>query len=87
MIRTKWFGFRCRAALLAAAATFCSTWAHAQAAIESVKGVMQGGTEMVRIELSQPLGAVPSGFAIQAPPASRWTSPTPPTGRASRWSR
>ncbi|WP_053844787.1 type IV pilus secretin PilQ [Paracidovorax avenae] len=67
MIRTKWFGFRCRAALLAAAATFCSTWAHAQAAIESVKGVMQGGTEMVRIELSQPLGAVPSGFAIQAP--------------------
>lgn len=67
MIQKKWFGFRCRAALLAAAAALCSTWAHAQAAIESVRGVVQGGTELVRIELSQPLAAVPSGFAIQAP--------------------
>ncbi|MDA8454388.1 type IV pilus secretin PilQ [Acidovorax sp. GBBC 3334] len=67
MIQTKWFGFRCRAALVAAAATLCSTWVHAQAAIESVRGVMQGGTELVRIELSQPLSTLPSGFAIQAP--------------------
>ncbi|SFD32895.1 type IV pilus secretin PilQ [Paracidovorax konjaci] len=67
MIQTKWFGFRCRAVLVAAAATLCSTWVHAQAAIESVRGVMQGGTELVRIELSQPLSTLPSGFAIQAP--------------------
>ncbi|CAM3410067.1 type IV pilus secretin PilQ [Paracidovorax anthurii] len=67
MIQKNWFSFRCRAAVLAAAATLCSTWAHAQAAIESVRGMLQGGTELVRIELSQPLSAVPSGFAIQAP--------------------
>jgi type IV pilus assembly protein PilQ len=67
MIQTKWFGYRCRAALLAAAAALCGTWAHAQSSIQAVRGAVQGGTEMVRIELSQPLAAVPSGFAIQAP--------------------
>jgi len=41
--------------------------AHAQTAIESVSGSMQGGTEYVRIDLSQALDAVPSGFTIQSP--------------------
>lgn len=41
--------------------------AWAQAAIESVSGSLQGGTEVVRVELSEPLGADPTGFAIQSP--------------------
>lgn len=41
--------------------------AHAQTVIESVTGSMQGGIEVVRIELSKPLTVLPAGFAIQAP--------------------
>ena len=40
---------------------------HAQTAIESVTGSVQGGTEVIRIDLSQPLSAVPTGFSIQSP--------------------
>jgi type IV pilus assembly protein PilQ len=39
----------------------------AQTTIESVTGSLQGGAEVVRIELSQPLAAVPTGFAVQSP--------------------
>lgn len=39
----------------------------AQTAIESVSGSLQGGAEVVRIDLSQALTAVPAGFAIQSP--------------------
>lgn len=41
--------------------------AHAQTAIESVTGSVQGGGEIVRIDLSQALSAPPAGFAIQSP--------------------
>ena len=41
--------------------------AHAQNAIEQVSGSIQNGTEVVRIQLSQPLAAVPTGFSIQSP--------------------
>ncbi len=41
--------------------------AHAQTAIESVTGSLQGGSEVVRIDLSKELSAVPTGFAIQSP--------------------
>lgn len=41
--------------------------AHAQTAIESVTGSLQGGSEVVRIDLSKELTAVPTGFAIQSP--------------------
>jgi type IV pilus assembly protein PilQ len=40
---------------------------HAQTAIESVTGSIQGGSEVIRIDLSKELKALPSGFAIQAP--------------------
>ena len=40
---------------------------YAQTAIESVSGSLQGGTEVIRIDLSQPLSAVPSSFSIQSP--------------------
>ena len=42
--------------------------AWAQNAIQSINSTQQSGAEIVRIELSQPLPAVPTGFSIQAPP-------------------
>jgi type IV pilus assembly protein PilQ len=44
-----------------------ASWAHAQNAIESVSGAVQGGGEVIRIDLTKALDAVPAGFAIQAP--------------------
>ena len=41
--------------------------AHAQPVVEAVSSSIQGGVEVVRIDFSQPLDAVPAGFAIQAP--------------------
>ncbi len=50
----------CMTVLLAAAA-------HAQSVIESVAGSVQNGVEYVKIELSEPLAAVPTGFTVQSP--------------------
>jgi len=44
-----------------------TVWAQAQNAIQSLTGGVQGGVEVIRIETSEPLGAVPTGFTIQAP--------------------
>lgn len=44
----------------------CSSWAWA-ASIQSVTGSLQAGGEVVRIELSEPLSAPVTGFAIQTP--------------------
>lgn len=41
--------------------------ANAQTAIESVTGSVQGGAEVIRIDLSQALKTVPTGFTIQSP--------------------
>lgn len=41
--------------------------ARAQTSIEAVSGSIQGGSEVIRIDLSQPLAAVPTGFSIQSP--------------------
>jgi type IV pilus assembly protein PilQ len=41
--------------------------AQAQTVVESVSSTIQGGVEVVRIDFSQPLTAVPSGFTIQSP--------------------
>ena len=43
-----------------------ASWAEPR--ITSVTGLQQGGTDVVRVELSEPLAAVPAGFAVQAPP-------------------
>ncbi len=40
---------------------------HAQNTIETVTGSIQSGVEVIRIDLSQPLSAVPTGFSIQSP--------------------
>lgn len=42
-----------------------SVWA--QSAIESVTGFLQGGNEVVKVELSKELAAEPTGFVIQSP--------------------
>ncbi|HYF19135.1 MAG TPA: AMIN domain-containing protein, partial [Ramlibacter sp.] len=41
--------------------------AQAQTVVESVSSTIQGGSEVVRIDFSQPLNAVPTGFTIQSP--------------------
>ena len=53
--------------LVGLAVTVVSLSSIAQTAIESVSGSVQGGSEVIRIDLSQALTAVPSGFAIQSP--------------------
>ena len=40
----------------------------AQNAIQSINTSQQGSTDVVRIELAQPLAALPKGFSIQSPP-------------------
>jgi type IV pilus assembly protein PilQ len=41
--------------------------AQAENSIQSVSGSVQGGTEIIRIDLAEPLATVPTGFSIQAP--------------------
>lgn len=53
--------------LVALALSLASLVAHAQNAIESVTGSIQGGIEVLRIELTQPLREVPKGFTVQSP--------------------
>ena len=45
-----------------------TVFAYAQSSIEAVTGTVQGGVEVVRIDLSKVLTVLPSGFAIQSPP-------------------
>ena len=44
-----------------------SSAAWAQARIESVTGTLQSGSEVIRVELSEPLAADPAGFVVQNP--------------------
>jgi type IV pilus assembly protein PilQ len=64
---TSW---RSALAALAVAATALATplSAWAQNAIRSITSTQQAGTEVVRIELSEPLTALPQGFSVQTPP-------------------
>jgi len=43
-----------------------ASWAEPR--ITSVTGSQQGGTDVVRVELSEPLASVPAGFVVQSPP-------------------
>jgi type IV pilus assembly protein PilQ len=60
---TKW-----RAAALTLVLAVCSPMALAQNLIQSITSSQQAGSDVVRIEMSEPLAAVPAGFAIQSPP-------------------
>ena len=61
------FGSFGRRVWLVASFLLASATAHAQIAIESVTGSLQGGLEVVKIDLSEALTAVPTGFSIQSP--------------------
>ncbi|MBT3069005.1 type IV pilus secretin PilQ [Rhodoferax sp. U11-2br] len=52
---------------LVASLWLAATTAQAQIAIEAVTGSLQGGSEVVKIDLSESLPAVPTGFSIQSP--------------------
>lgn len=54
--------------MFVAATAFISAAAYAQNSIENVSGFMQGGSEIVKVDLSAPLEAVPAGFVVQNPP-------------------
>jgi type IV pilus assembly protein PilQ len=54
----------CAAWLMAAGAALS---AQAQTAVENVSSSLQGGVEVVRIDFTEPLTAVPAGFSIQSP--------------------
>lgn len=60
-------GLRMLQRVFFSAALLFSVGANAQNAIETVTGSIQGGSEVIRIDLSQALKAVPTGFAIQSP--------------------
>lgn len=51
-----------------ALALLASPAAWAQTQIRAINASQQAGVDVVRIELSEPLPAVPTGFTIQAPP-------------------
>jgi type IV pilus assembly protein PilQ len=57
-----------RSCALAVVLGVVSISAHAQNTIQSVNSSVQAGSEVVRIELAEPLTAVPAGFTIQTPP-------------------
>ena len=59
----QWLG-RCAAAT---AIGLLSVTAFANGAIKSVAGSLQGGSEVLRIEFTEPLSAPPTGFAVQSP--------------------
>jgi type IV pilus assembly protein PilQ len=53
--------------VLTLSAGVISIAANAQNAIKSVSGSTQSGVEIIRIETSEPLNALPTGFTIQSP--------------------
>ena len=46
---------------------FMAGLAHAQLAVQSVTAATQGGGEVIRIQMSEPLKQLPAGFVIQSP--------------------
>jgi type IV pilus assembly protein PilQ len=67
MMKTTSWGWRAFGAAAAMVASACWGVAQAAPAVENVRGSMQGGVEVVRIDFSEALTSVPTGFAIQSP--------------------
>ena len=61
------FACRLRAAVFLLAAFGPLAAAQAQNRIESVTGSLQAGSEVLRVDFSEPLASAPHGFAIQSP--------------------
>jgi type IV pilus assembly protein PilQ len=58
---------RCASFSAAAVAMVMPLMAAAQNSIQAVSGSVQGGSEVIRIDLAEPLTVVPTGFSIQTP--------------------
>ncbi len=56
------------AAVCVAAGAALPLAALAQNAIQSITSSQQSGTEVIRVEMSEALAAVPNGFSVQSPP-------------------
>ncbi len=56
-----------RGVALAATVMLTTLIAQAQGAIEAVSASIQGGVEVVRIDLTQQIESIPTGFSIQSP--------------------
>lgn len=65
--KTSTFAKYVRCSAIAVYAICASSWVLAEQAIRSVTGSTQGGYEILRVELAEPLGGLPTGFAIQSP--------------------
>ncbi|WP_338818958.1 type IV pilus secretin PilQ [Acidovorax temperans] len=65
--KTSTFAKYVRCSAVAVCAICASSWVLAEQAIRSVTGSTQGGYEILRVELAEPLGGLPTGFAIQSP--------------------
>ena len=59
--------WRARALTLVLSVCACAS-ALAQNVIQSINSSQQNGAEVIRVELSQPLAAIPAGFSVQSPP-------------------
>jgi len=59
---------RVSAALVLSAGMLWSGLACAENLVRSITASQQGGSDVVRIELTEPLAGAPSGFVIQSPP-------------------
>ena len=57
-----------RLAMAGVALALVSPLTLAAAAIQAITSTQQAGTEVVRIDLSEPLASLPAGFVVQAPP-------------------
>jgi len=57
-----------RLAMVGLGLALASPLSWAAAAIQAITSTQQAGAEVVRIELSEPLAAVPAGFVVQTPP-------------------
>lgn len=57
-----------RVALASLSLSLVSPLTWAAAAIQSITSSQQAGSDVIRIDLSEPLAVVPAGFVVQAPP-------------------
>ncbi len=55
-------------AMFMSLAVGASSNALAQNAIQSITSSQQAGVEIIRVEMTEPLAAVPNGFSVQTPP-------------------
>lgn len=65
--QNQWGGLNMWKRIVLMATLLLGVSVQAQTAIESVTGSIQGGTEVIRIDLSKELEVMPTGFSIQSP--------------------